>query len=420
MRIEQLIKFFLMFFPLCHNGLFAGNVVGNGGIFVKCEVSSSADPGAFSYELLDFFDQGAGSKGVDDALKLKSGSDIEIAREVVYRLSKVDRTRAARYRYWLEKFYREASFPSQQLSRTMDAGLISELPTGCELVQVAIQVAPVKEGDPRYFIDRLIWSQTSQLHRAGLIIHELAVRDARQRGVVTTQKLRKFVSFLFSKDLTTVSTKQYHAQLGVAELSASLLTTELLNCKQSITDVLVDKTLVSEFSNQQRFFGRESAAGVRTINFDKVLGVEGSQIKLRVFINSRFDVVSAGVGLMGPENFLRTQRRSLDLELTLFQKKSSGLVFASLGPYGGDQGSDAISLHGVAKCGADRIGFDWEDTGFEDYEIEKSNSILSKSKYLVEWLNTNGTLEEISNITTWEVDPISLEKRGVLGNGWAL
>jgi hypothetical protein len=424
MKIETLIKtvvvFFLLFPHVAHAGnVRGGNVVGNGGVFVKCDRHGDGENDSVSYELLDFVDDPS-SEFINIDESLTFATDIEIARAVLYRLNRIDKTRAARYRYWLEKFYRETSFVDYVLPRTMDAGLIWELQGGCQLVQGAIQVAPEKEGDFRYFINRSIWSQASPLNRAGMIIHELAVRDARQQGLETTQRLRKFVAFLFSKQLLLISNQQYLDQLELSGMSASILSPALLSCKQVISSLLIDRKIVSAFSKQSRYFGNESATGVRTIYFGNSLQIEGSQLKLPLLLTSNANIFSKSTAQLGPVNFLRGHEHSINFLLKVFQKRSSDLVFASLESYLDDQVSAAVSLQGVAKCNTTSMAFDWVDVGFVDYEIETNNSVLSTSRYLVEWLNNGGILEEKADITTWQVDPTSLEKGAILSKGWPL
>lgn len=396
----------------------AGNLVGNGGIFLKCE---ALGPGASdsTYSLLDFVERASGSFQLDSDLETRSGSEIEIAREIVFRLGKVDKTRSSRYRYWLEKFYKETSFVDYDLPRTMDAGFVWEFPSGCELVQGVIQVSPDKEGDPRYIIDKSIWSQASAFNRAGMILHELVIRDALNQGLETTDKLRRFVTFLFSKELLVVSDRQFLDQLELGGLAVSSLSPKLIACKQSMQNVLVDKSLSQKIKVHPRYFNQEVGTGERQTFFGKRLMTEGSQIVLPLLMKSSMNIFTRSRDSSSPSAFLRTQETSENLLLRLFQKKSSDLVFATLEPYGQTSSSTStVFLQGVARCSEAGVEFEGQDVNFIDYEVGIGQSLLSTSRYLIQWSLVGQSLEEKSAISTWEVDPNTLERSSLLGSGW--
>jgi hypothetical protein len=245
------------------------------------------------------------------------------------------------------------------------------------------------------------------------------IRDALNQGLETTDKLRRFVTFLFSKELLVVSPRQFLDQLELGGLAVSSLSPKLIACKQSMQNVLVDKSLSQKITAQPRYFNQEVGTGERQTFFGKRLMTEGSQIVLPLLMKSSMNIFTSTSDLSSPRAFLRTQETSENLLLRLFQKKSSDLVFATLEPYGQTSSSTStVFLQGVARCSEAGVEFEGQDVNFIDYEVGIGQSLLSTSRYLIQWSLVGQSLEEKSAISTWEVDPNTLEKVQLLGSGW--
>ena len=415
-KIFQISTFLLL--ALSGGAALAGNLVGKGGILVGC---SPPDPDESQkyYELLDFFELRQRRQLISPDLANSSGiTEKEIVHKVINKLSRVDRIRASRYRYWLEKFSREVSFVENSLPRTMDAGLTLELPNDCELVQAVVQVSPEHEGSPRYFVDSAIWSALPTLQRAGLILHEFVIRDAKDQGVETTEGIRRFVRFLFSRDIEMIWEQDYQELLKASELSASSLSAPVINCKNVISGLLANQVIKSEFKGQKRNFGTEEADGARELqSYD--LRISGGELALPMLIKTQGVVYSVAGDESHSRRLLRLQESSKGLVLRIFQRRASDILFANIEPYESNGAlSQSGTISGTVTCGPDGVRFVGEDVGVVDYQIGTGLFVLAKSSYSIEWSKIDDVLGEAAVVTTFSVDPITLEKKGVIGTGW--
>jgi hypothetical protein len=415
-RIFQISTFLV--FAFSGGAASAGNVVGNGGILVRC---SSQGPGASqnSYELLDFFERNRLEEVASPDLRVEEDTtEKDIVIKVIRKLSRVDRIRASRYRYWLEKFSREVSFVDNSLPRTMDAGLTLELPNECELVQAVVQVSPEHEGDPRYFVDSAIWSALPTLQRAGLILHEFVIRDAKDQGVETTEGIRRFVRFLFSRDIEMIVEQGYQELLKASELSASSLSAPVINCKNLISGILANQVIKTEFKGQKRNFGTEEADGARELqSYD--LRISGGELALPMLVKTQGVVYSVAGDGSTSRRVLRLQESTKGLVLRIFQRRASDILFANIEPYESNGAlSQSGTISGTVTCSPDGVKFVGEDVGVVDYQIGTGQFVLSKSSYSIDWSRVDDVLGEAAVVTTFAVDPVTLEKTSVIGTGW--
>jgi hypothetical protein len=415
-KIFQISIFLLL--ALSGGAALAGNLVGKGGMLVSCTLPDPDESQKY-YELLDFFELRQQRKMIGEDLINSAGiTEKEIVIKVIRKLSRVDRIRASRYRYWLEKFSREVSFVDNSLPRTMDAGLTLELPNECELVQAVVQVAPEHEGDPRYFVDSAIWSALPTLQRAGLILHEFVIRDAKDQGVETTEGIRRFIGFLFSNDIEMVSEQGYQEQLKASELSASSLSAPVINCKNVISGILANQVIKSEFKGQKRNFGTEEADGARELqSYD--LRISGGELALPMLVKTRGVVYSVAGDGSASRRVLRLQESTKGLVLRIFQRRASDILFANIEPYESNGAlSQSGTISGTVTCSPDGVRFIGEDVGVVDYQIGTGQFVLAKSSYSIEWSRVDDVLGEAAVVTTFSVDPVTLEKKAVIGTGW--
>ena len=153
----------------------AGTESGNGGDVLVC-------PGRT--ELLDFYEAGLNKEKL---ITIPGDNEWEIAEKIINRISKYNPTRAKVYFEGLKNFQKEIIFiQDEELQDIPDQGDIP-LPRGCELKQIAIQARPLvpdtyldwnKAQPKRYKIDLNLWQQLNPNQKAGLITHELLLREA--------------------------------------------------------------------------------------------------------------------------------------------------------------------------------------------------------------------------------------------------
>ncbi|MFL5815761.1 MAG: hypothetical protein ACJ763_19490 [Bdellovibrionia bacterium] len=171
-------------------GSSGGHELGNGGDVFVC-------PGN-KVEMVDVYEARIagrkieiGPEGVDYKAKLQS---------VFKKWSQVSPLRMKRYQAWLDSFESESRFiPDSSLPNVGDEGIIS-IPQGCEIRQVAIQLADQDLGSfyKRYTITKDLWDRMDESNRAALVLHELIFREAIATGHRVSLRVRYLNGILLS------------------------------------------------------------------------------------------------------------------------------------------------------------------------------------------------------------------------------
>lgn len=187
---------------------------GNGGDVIVCPENKAPI-------LLDFYEhEFTGGK-----ISLPEGKDEwEIARKILDRVARVNPTRARIYGEGLKNFPLEMKFEAERsLSDIPDQGDVP-LPRACELKQVVIQQSSYdwKENyfswdvirKDRYIVDKNIWDLMDSKNRAGLIIHELILREvSNMLSHDDTKNVRKLNGLWSSPEISTISQLNYNKKL---------------------------------------------------------------------------------------------------------------------------------------------------------------------------------------------------------------
>jgi hypothetical protein len=174
---------------------FGGREVGNGGLIVSC---LDVNGRTVSTELLDFYE----SRFI---LRIPMRDDLRavdtetLITKVIRELFRLDPERALRLSKWRTSFFSEAAFLDDvNLTSTDDFDAVA-LPIGCSLKQAAIQKEPLFPEEKRYYLSKLLWDTLSAQDRAGLVLHELAYREAIGAGQTDSRRTRLFIAFLTSR-----------------------------------------------------------------------------------------------------------------------------------------------------------------------------------------------------------------------------
>jgi hypothetical protein len=406
-------KFFLLTFLSVP--AHAGNLVGNGGLVINCSGGSGPLTLMPEFSALDFFEYNEEEKGIDSSLLGIAGDAEDIVSEVLLRLSRIDRPRASRYRHWLAKFREESQFQDIQLPRTMDAGRVQEIPDNCRLMQAVIQVTPRQNSSTRYIIDQMIWGKLSRIDQAGLIVHELVVRDAREEALLSTEMIRKFVRFLFSNLLLVSNHENYNKVLASSGLITSSISPRLAAARDALNNVLANRQFRSEPSTQLRNYGKETS-DTQLEMYSGRLRVVGKNIEVPMTLKTSADVwLRNADGSRGM--LLRSQSTSASGVLRVSELESSPVLFAKF-----DAGDDAFStlpeLGGVIDFATDKVVFRGHSAGYFDYKIGKVDSVLAKSEFVIEWSVRDGKLIQKIEVETDEINPQDWGRVGSLGFGW--
>jgi hypothetical protein len=140
----------------------------------------------------------------------------KVAR-ILKRIQTLDPVRYALYTGWWSTFFNETQWlKNANLVDIPDTagGLI---PKNCVLKQLAIQREPLPK-QKRYVIDQSIWNVLDNDSRAGLILHELILRDAITHNDQTHSRFARYLHFNLADALFDKKNLQaYHQILQVAE-----------------------------------------------------------------------------------------------------------------------------------------------------------------------------------------------------------
>ena len=179
--------------------------VGNGGNVVVCGAASET-PGRV--ELLDFYE----GRVIRDFIVEMGGDELTVDQKVQYaldRLSKTDLSRATFYKKELEGFWKNTKFLAKvTIPEIPDAGPLP-IPEGCELAQIAFQRNVDHPMDFRYIIRKDLWDRLDKNNQAGLVLHEIAYREALRYGHPNSVSARYFVGLIGSSKMHDISVAQY-------------------------------------------------------------------------------------------------------------------------------------------------------------------------------------------------------------------
>ncbi|EQC48519.1 hypothetical protein M899_1842 [Bacteriovorax sp. BSW11_IV] len=207
--------FILLCMAIFNITTFAGNEVGNGGGVLVNKTTSRAEFFFDVYETQDHY-------GFDiqwpDQDRYKN--DVQMAKAFVSRLREYDKKLERQLKNFADDFYKESSFISNSHLFIFDTGMGIEIPSNYELKQLIIQYT-FDNGQTKYVIDQKYWSELSASQRAVAILHEVVYRRALivNPRLFSSVKVRQFVAFLISDEITLFSKESYKKMLRALELN---------------------------------------------------------------------------------------------------------------------------------------------------------------------------------------------------------
>ena len=186
----------------------AANELGNGGDVMDC-LNSPLN----SLELLDYHE--AENKF---SLPVELGGDHLSVDEKVHfaldRLSRIDPTRAERYRGWFATFWEETSLSYlNHLPELNDEGPVTTPHEDCVVRQVAYQMQPELPGDKKFYIKKRDWERLDNNHRAGIVLHELIYLEAKGHRHRGSRKTRFFNALISNSGLDQLTFAEYGSLL---------------------------------------------------------------------------------------------------------------------------------------------------------------------------------------------------------------
>lgn len=195
-NFKRLVSGFLILTSLTGSAK-EGDRGGNGGDGIICR---DANGRVHKAELLDYYEgkvlRGITPDRLSDSLSFEENLNI-----LLLSLERLSPNRSKLYRDWMKNFFDEAlMLKGQKLEDIPDSGHLT-VPKGCEIEQVVIQTVPKYKEDKRYLIDSDLWAVLPNSSKAGLVFHELLLRESIETsyGDIDTRDLRYLNSLIASK-----------------------------------------------------------------------------------------------------------------------------------------------------------------------------------------------------------------------------
>jgi hypothetical protein len=182
-----------------------GKEGGNGGNAVVCRNGNRIT----SIELLDFYEartlRATSIRDLSDRATL-----VQNVETLLQSLSTVSPARVRLYRIWWNNFFNEANLlRNVELISSGDSYHLS-FPRGCRVEQVITQQEPKFAGDKRYTINRDLWDRLPVSQQAGLVLHELILREA--------QETRRAYPTLYAREINTVDIRHLTALVASGQI----------------------------------------------------------------------------------------------------------------------------------------------------------------------------------------------------------
>lgn len=183
----------LLFAGVWGTTAWAGESSGGGGAVVCYDARKEIT----SARLYDYFESDAKSWGFDRQLGAASLSYPEKVRQAIQRFRIIDSFLAGILDNELDFFLTNHAFVGGQLTGISDADPDVLPEVGCEIEQAAMQRTPQVPGDKYFMLSQRIWSALNSDDKAGLVLHELLYKYAREKFKLSNSRtVRYFTAFL--------------------------------------------------------------------------------------------------------------------------------------------------------------------------------------------------------------------------------
>lgn len=190
---------------------FAQIDIGNGGNVIACGTTLSAKNK--KYSLLDFAESSTRYK-----IKVELDKDVsseEYMRRFLWTVEQFSPNKALIYRSWINTFLQEARLLENASINPSHDAIYPSIPNNCHVLQVVLQKIPYFDDETRYYIDEQIWKRLDPLTKAGLITHEIILRDLLENSddIHSTEistKARYLNSLIWSGQILSMDSDQLY------------------------------------------------------------------------------------------------------------------------------------------------------------------------------------------------------------------
>jgi hypothetical protein len=381
----------------------AGDVVRNGGDVVIC---------GESVRLLDYYE----AEAEGEALDLPSDNDpLEVARAVLYALRSVDFDRAERYLGWIEGFAGERAevrFVEESLPDIYDAGRIVQVPEGCTIRQVALQMEPSNGDVIRYLIDRRLWERLSIDDRAGLVLHEIVLREARLASSPDTRTTRALNVLLARHAGAALTRGAYQDEVRALGFNIEAETEKLRSVADFFDRYLAAVTLTRDTRNQMRDQGRLVADVIRRTRYRNV-----QTIGRRLYLTNEDEISSRVWRVEGGERIGEptVTQRVVKSRLVVTHLRSVDVLRVTESVLAdSDSSSTRSTASGTLRFSeAGALVYEFMTDGFSDYRTAEG-LVPGRSRGVSTYQLVDGLIEKRSEVTVERVDPETLAAVGII------
>ena len=172
----------------------ATNKVGNGGNIIFCQNNPSQS------QLLDFYEHLEPSDLNKEQSNLEADA-FELAKQNIEKLSSIAPRLSRQYLNRLEQIEKEILWVENKLLQIVNDSFHPFIPkyeSGCEVVQTALRRANAHLYEQKFIIRKDIWDKIPQIHRAGLLTHEIIYEHFSKLGETNSLKARQLNALLFT------------------------------------------------------------------------------------------------------------------------------------------------------------------------------------------------------------------------------
>ncbi|OFZ47619.1 MAG: hypothetical protein A2381_09620 [Bdellovibrionales bacterium RIFOXYB1_FULL_37_110] len=206
LSLSALIALYLNSF--CAFAALDGQGTGNGGDVLVCKNPDSSIQSIILYDFYEAKFRHDITLDLDD----NSTSLNDKVTSIINKIKRLNPTRATLYEKWWKEFQlpENTTFTSDTLSDIPDTGEVS-FPPNCEIVQAAHQKKPMS-GERRYKIRKDLWDQMDNTNKAGLVIHELIYREAKEENAYihpNSKRVRYLNATFFSYEFDNFTIDKY-------------------------------------------------------------------------------------------------------------------------------------------------------------------------------------------------------------------
>lgn len=201
----------LIFLFVCSFAM-AGNEVGNGGgVLYNLQTKRP-------YMFFDAYESEV-RYGYSVKWPSERENEIKVAMSFTERLSHFDADLQKQLNKWILSFYSESVYSQKDLPVIFDMGTGISIPNWAGLGQLVIQMKQ-GQGQVRYILNKRYWVSLPAEQKGIAILHEVIYRKALEVNprLFSSVKVRMFVAFLISNEISYFSQSEYSELLKSLEL----------------------------------------------------------------------------------------------------------------------------------------------------------------------------------------------------------